>query len=76
MSEPLLAGVYEHWKGGHYLVLGIGRYDSTNEEVVVYVRLYGRQGVPLSVRPKPEFFADVEVEGKLVPRFRHLGIAE
>jgi hypothetical protein len=72
-GEPLRAGVYEHYKGGHYLVLGGGRYDPTDEEVVVYIRLYRRDGWPLSVRPRSDFFAKVEHEGQRMPRFRFLG---
>jgi hypothetical protein len=76
VSDALPAGVYEHWKGGNYLVLGVGRYDPTDEEVVIYVRLYGRAGPPLSVRPRADFVAEVEREGERVPRFRFLGVAE
>jgi cyclomaltodextrinase / maltogenic alpha-amylase / neopullulanase len=71
------AGVYEHWKGSHYLVLGTGRLDPTDEEVIVYVRLYGRTGIPLSVRRAEDFFAEVEDDaGQKRPRFRYLGVSE
>lgn len=72
-AESLPAGVYEHYKGAHYLVLGGGRYDPTDEQVVIYVRLYSRPGWPLSVRPWIDFFAEVEHEGRRVPRFRFVG---
>ena len=75
-AEPLSAGVYEHWKGGRYLVLGVGRYDPTDEDVVVYVRLYGRPGLPLSVRPRADFSAVVDDGGVRRPRFRYLGDRE
>ena len=71
-SEPIRVGVYEHWKGGQYLVLGVGRFDPTDEEVVIYVRLYGRPGLPLSVRPRSDFFAEVD-DGIRRQRFRYLG---
>lgn len=43
-------GVYRHYKGNHYLALGLAREDETEELVVVYTRLYARPGVPMSTR--------------------------
>lgn len=43
-------GVYRHYKGNHYLALGLAREDETNETVVVYTRLYPREGLPMSTR--------------------------
>ncbi|AXQ31252.1 DUF1653 domain-containing protein [Solimonas sp. K1W22B-7] len=43
-------GVYRHYKGKHYLALGLAREDETNETVVVYTRLYPREGLPMSTR--------------------------
>ena len=31
------AGIYEHYKGGRYLVLGLARHTETDEVLVVYV---------------------------------------
>ncbi|MDM4772686.1 DUF1653 domain-containing protein [Solimonas sp. SE-A11] len=43
-------GVYRHYKGNYYLALGLAREDETNETVVVYTRLYPREGLPMSTR--------------------------
>lgn len=43
-------GVYRHYKGKHYLALGLAREDETDETVVVYTRLYPREGLPMSTR--------------------------
>ena len=43
-------GVYRHYKGNHYLALGLAREDETEEIVVVYTRLYPRAGLPMSTR--------------------------
>jgi hypothetical protein len=43
-------GVYRHYKGNYYLALGLAREDETEETVVVYTRLYPRQGLPMSTR--------------------------
>lgn len=44
------SGVYRHYRGNHYLALGLAREDETNETVVVYTRLYPRDGIPMSTR--------------------------
>jgi len=64
----LQIGVYEHYKGRRYEVLGCARHTETNEEVVVYRALYGDYG--LWVRPKGMFLETVIVDGREVPRFR------
>lgn len=67
------AGVYEHYKGNHYLVLGVARHDPSDEPMVVYVRLYERDGIPMTCRPLSDFTANVELgDGSSVPRFRFI----
>ena len=65
----LLAGEYEHYKGNRYLVLGVARHSETEEELVVYVRLYPGEGGSMFVRPLAMF---TELVGD-VPRFRPVG---
>lgn len=69
-------GVYEHYKGERYLVLGVARDHLTDDFLVVYIRLYGRKGIPMSVQPLDRFLGHVMVDGELVRRFRHIGVAE
>ena len=78
MSEPVVhAGVYEHYRGGRYLVLGVARHDETDEPLVVYVRLYSRPGgLAMTARPVASFAGSVEVAGRSVPRFRWVGAEE
>lgn len=61
-------GLYEHYKGQRYEVLGLARHSETEEELVVYRALYGEKG--LWVRPYGMFVEEVVVEGKAIPRFR------
>jgi len=61
-------GVYQHFKGNEYEVLGIAKHSETLEEFVVYRALYGEGD--LWVRPKDMFFGEKEVGGKMVPRFK------
>ena len=74
--DALQYGVYEHYKGQHYLVLGVARDHLTDGLLVVYARLYGRKGVPMSVQPLDRFLGHVVVDGERVPRFQHVGVAE
>jgi hypothetical protein len=74
MNEPLAAGVYEHYKGRRYLLLGVARHSETGELLAVYVPLYelpGNRGVQMAVRPLEMFTEEVEPG---VPRFRFRGV--
>lgn len=69
-SEPR-PGLYRHYKGNDYQVLGLARHTETEEAVVVYQALYGARG--LWVRPAAMFNETVEIGGKRVPRFARVG---
>ncbi|HET6806695.1 MAG TPA: DUF1653 domain-containing protein [Frateuria sp.] len=64
---PPVAGIYRHYKGQCYQVLGTARHSETLEELVVYRALYGGHG--LWVRPVGMFGETVLVDGRPVPRF-------
>ena len=64
---PPVAGIYRHYKGQRYQVLGTARHSETLEELVVYRALYGEHG--LWVRPAAMFGETVLVDGTAVPRF-------
>lgn len=66
--ELIIGGVYEHYKGEKYCVVGLAKHSETLEEMVVYRQLYGEFG--LWVRPKDMFLETVKIEEKVVPRFR------
>jgi hypothetical protein len=63
----VICGLYRHYKGNLYSVLGTARHSETMEELVVYRALYGDHG--LWVRPVSMFTQSVEVGGESVPRF-------
>jgi hypothetical protein len=67
----ILPGRYRHYKGNDYQVIGIARHSETEEELVVYRKLYGDGS--LWVRPLLMFMEDVTVGGLQVPRFTWLG---
>ncbi|MBQ9934778.1 MAG: DUF1653 domain-containing protein [Lachnospiraceae bacterium] len=65
-----MTGLYEHYKGNKYKVIGIAKHSETLEEMVVYQALYGDYGI--WVRPKDMFFENVVVDGKMVSRFKKI----
>ena len=64
-----LAGVYRHFKGGIYRVVGVARHSETEEELVVYRSPAG----DLWVRPKEMFLGTAMVDGNPVQRFTRIG---
>ena len=66
MNEIKL-GVYRHYKGNKYEVIGVASHSETLEPMVVYRALYGEHG--LWVRPASMWSEDVEVNGEKVKRF-------
>lgn len=66
----LKLGLYQHYRGDKYRVIGISRHSETLEELVVYQALYGDYG--LWVRPKEMFLGTVTADGKEQPRFAYL----
>lgn len=63
-------GRYRHYKGNFYEVVGTARHSETEEELVVYRKLYGDHS--LWVRPLGMFMENVQVDGRLVPRFERV----
>ncbi|SEK77161.1 Protein of unknown function [Atopomonas hussainii] len=67
MQGVIEPGIYQHYKGRRYRVVGVARHSETEEAVVVYQALYGAHG--LWVRPLSMFIEHVRVGGETVPRF-------
>jgi hypothetical protein len=62
-------GLYKHYKGNIYEVVGIAKHSETLEEMVVYKATYQKEGENLWVRAKSMFLESVEIEGLSVKRF-------
>ncbi|MEX0933438.1 MAG: DUF1653 domain-containing protein [Candidatus Paceibacterota bacterium] len=65
-------GIYTHYKGNRYEVLGVGKHSETLEDMVVYRALYASDefsGGSLWIRPLHLFKGFVTVDGRKVPRF-------
>ena len=65
--HELQPGLYRHYKGGNYQVIGVARHSETDEQLVVYRCLYDNDS--LWVRPLTLFLETVLIDGCTVPRF-------
>lgn len=66
-------GIYEHFKGRRYEVLGTARHSESEETLVLYRKLY--DDYSYWVRPIEMFTEQVERDGYSGPRFRRLADA-
>ena len=58
MQELKIKGIYRHFKGDYYLVEDVAKDSETQEEMVIYRRLY--EDCTLWVRPKEMFLSEVD----------------
>ena len=63
----LKPGIYRHFKGNRYELIGTARHSETMEEMVVYRALYGEGG--LWVRPAAMWTEQVDRDDYHGPRF-------
>lgn len=69
-SKNIAPGIYKHFKGEHYQVIGIAKHSETLEDYVVYKQLYGDHAT--WIRPASMFLEMVNRDGKLKPRFQKI----
>lgn len=65
-------GLYKHYKGAIYEVIGVARHSETLEELVVYKATYQKDGENLWVRPLIMFTETVIIDGVEVKRFEKI----
>jgi hypothetical protein len=77
----LVPGLYKHFKGRYYLVLGLAHSADSDLLYVVYIPLYPHEGAPMAIREVNDFLSTVQPdkgsEGSEVPvpRFEYCGQA-
>jgi hypothetical protein len=67
IMNELKPGIYRHFKGNLYELIGIAKHSETLEPMVVYRALYGEGG--LWVRPAHMWSEQVERDDYKGPRF-------
>ena len=66
-TQEIRPGIWRHFKGNRYQVIGMAKHSETLEDMVVYRALYGEGG--LWVRPASMWLEKVERDGKTYQRF-------
>ena len=72
-NELIIGGLYQHYKGKNYIVRDLARHSETMEWLVVYECLYENDAAKIWVRPMEMFLESIEIEGRVVPRFKYIG---
>ena len=65
--QEIRPGIWRHFKGNRYQVIGVAKHSETLEPMVVYRALYGEGG--LWVRPASMWLETVERNGRTYQRF-------
>ena len=65
--KDIKPGIWRHFKGNRYEVIGIAKHSETLEPMVVYRALYGEGS--LWVRPANMWLETVTLDGKTFQRF-------
>ena len=66
-------GIYRHYKGNKYEVIGIAKHSETLEDLVAYRALYDNKVSQLWVRPLKMFTETIEINGTEIERFKYIG---
>lgn len=74
MNPAIQPGIYRHFKGNRYQVLGTATHSETGEVLVIYRALYG--DFRTWARPMDMFTETVERDGFRQPRFEFVEVAE
>ena len=69
-------GIYQHYKGGYYQLIGVGAHSETDERFVVYISLSGMHCSGPRIRIRPiNLWLDLVTwpDGVKGERFRYVG---
>jgi hypothetical protein len=65
-------GLYKHYKGNIYEVIGVARHSETSEDMVVYKATYQKEDENMWVRPKAMFMETIIIDGVEKKRFEKI----
>lgn len=65
-------GIYQHYKGKKYRVLGTAKHSETLDDLVIYEALYDNELSKLWARPVSMFTEEIVVNDQKIPRFKFL----
>ena len=69
-NEVIINGVYKHYKGNLYRVIGIGVHSESLEKLVIYRAVDDTNKI--WVRPLNMWNEEIEKDGKIVKRFEFI----
>ena len=70
MKTLIKTGIYRHYKGKDYKVIGTARHSESEEDLVLYFPLYGaEEDRTYWVRPLKMFTEEIEVDDQTLSRF-------
>ncbi|MBN2675853.1 MAG: DUF1653 domain-containing protein [Alphaproteobacteria bacterium] len=68
MEKLKIGGLYKHYKGNLYKVVGEARHSENLEDLVLYQDLSDPSKI--WARPKAMFLEDIDMDGVIQPRFK------
>ena len=74
--DLLKPGIYQHYSGRKYRLIGTGWHSETLEEVVIYQALYNSNKFgpeAIWVRPRKMFLENIKNDNYSGPRFKFIG---
>ena len=63
----IIKGIYKHYKGNLYKVIGLAKHSETMEDMVVYEAIHSEGEI--WVQPTNMWNEEIEIDGKKVKRF-------
>ena len=71
--------IFRHYKNKYYVIESIAKHTETEEDLIIYRSMYPSQSSNSKIksfqvwaRPKSIFIKNLEIEGKIVPRFEFI----
>jgi hypothetical protein len=70
MTQLIIPGIYVHYKGNEYEVIGTAKHSETEEDLVLYFPI--KSPDQLWVRPLAMFSEIIELNGERIQRFKKI----